>query len=152
MANGFHGMMTYEGEMSEIQAYLARPGGDEPRPAVIVIHEIFGLTDHIKDVAERFAAQGYVVLAPHLYSRPGLAEILSPANVEQAMRFQMSLSRDRASDMAYIKEELAKLPPETSATLEKVLPVYNHLPREAMTQDLVKAVDFLKAQSYVKGG
>ncbi len=48
-------------------AYLARPDGDGPFPGVLVIHEIFGLNDNIKDIAERFANEGYVALAIDLF-------------------------------------------------------------------------------------
>ena len=47
--------------------YLALPAGPGPVPAVIVIQEWWGLTDHIKDIAGRFAAKGYAALAPDLY-------------------------------------------------------------------------------------
>jgi carboxymethylenebutenolidase len=47
-------------------AFIARPAGG-PHPAVIVVHEWWGLDDHIRDVARRFAAEGYVALAPDLY-------------------------------------------------------------------------------------
>ncbi|MDG6997416.1 MAG: dienelactone hydrolase family protein, partial [Nitrososphaerota archaeon] len=61
--------MTYRGTERDVQAYLATPkASGEPKPAIIVIHEIWGLVDHIKDVANRFAAQGYVALAPNLFS------------------------------------------------------------------------------------
>jgi carboxymethylenebutenolidase len=145
-------MVTFDGGAGKVQAYLARPEEKGPHPAVIVIHEIFGLVDHTKDVANRFAAQGYVAFAPHLFSRPGLAELLTPANIEQAMYFQMGLPRERMADMAFIQEEMAKLPAEKRENLQKVFPVYSNLPREQMTQDLVKAVDFLNEQSFVQAG
>lgn len=50
-----------------LRAYLATPDGTGPWPGVVVIHEIFGLTDDIRRQADRFAAQGYVALAPDLY-------------------------------------------------------------------------------------
>jgi len=59
-------MIEYPGEKGSIPAYLARPDTQEARPAVIVIHEIWGLTQHIHDVANRFAGRGYVAPAPHL--------------------------------------------------------------------------------------
>ena len=43
-------------------------GGGEPRPGVLVLHELFGLTDDIRRIARRFAEHGYVALAPDLYS------------------------------------------------------------------------------------
>jgi carboxymethylenebutenolidase len=47
--------------------YLATPQGGAKGPAVIVIQEWWGLVDHIKRVADRFAAEGFVALAPDLY-------------------------------------------------------------------------------------
>lgn len=55
----------------DFKGFLAQPKGDAKRGSVIVIHEIFGLTDHIKDVACRFAQAGYTALAPDLFTREG---------------------------------------------------------------------------------
>lgn len=49
------------------EAHLATPETAGPHPGVVVIHEIFGLTPWLLSVADRFAAQGYVALAPDLY-------------------------------------------------------------------------------------
>jgi carboxymethylenebutenolidase len=54
-----------------MRAALALPGVATPRPAVIVIHEIFGLNDDIRRIAGRFADLGYVALAPDLYDGDG---------------------------------------------------------------------------------
>jgi carboxymethylenebutenolidase len=52
------------------QAYVAKPGGSGPaRGAVVVVQEIFGVTGHIERVAERFAAEGYLAIAPALFDR-----------------------------------------------------------------------------------
>jgi carboxymethylenebutenolidase len=53
---------------SPLFAYLAEPDGDGPFPGVVVIHEIHGLNDDIKSIAERFAGEGYVALAVDLYA------------------------------------------------------------------------------------
>src|SRR5688572_7485153 len=53
----------------EMKCHQAQPRGAGRFPAVIVIMEAFGLNDHIKDVAERVATEGYVVIAPDLYYR-----------------------------------------------------------------------------------
>jgi len=50
-----------------LMGYLAYQSGAEPMPAIIVIQEWWGLNDHIKDVANRFANEGFVALAPDLY-------------------------------------------------------------------------------------
>lgn len=55
----------------DFKGFLVQPKGESKRGSVIVIHEIFGLTDHIKDVACRFAQAGYTALAPDLFTREG---------------------------------------------------------------------------------
>jgi carboxymethylenebutenolidase len=62
------GIVTYSGpEDQELMGYLARNPQEGSQPAVIVIQEWWGLNDNIKDIANRFAAAGYVALAPDLY-------------------------------------------------------------------------------------
>jgi len=56
-----------DSEGNELMGHLAQPEGGEANPAVIVLQEWWGLNDHIKEVADRFAAEGYVALAPDLY-------------------------------------------------------------------------------------
>ena len=51
-----------------LDAYLAKPDGAGPFPGVVVIHEIFGLNENIRDIARRFAREGYVALAVNLFS------------------------------------------------------------------------------------
>jgi carboxymethylenebutenolidase len=50
-------------------AYFARPDGGEPRPGILLVHEIFGLTPEIRAVADRLAGRGYAALVPDLYHR-----------------------------------------------------------------------------------
>ena len=55
----------------EVPAYRARPAGEGPFPTMLVIQEIFGVHEHIKDVCRRFAHLGYYAIAPDLYAREG---------------------------------------------------------------------------------
>jgi carboxymethylenebutenolidase len=152
MSEPLKGMLTYAGDEGQVQAYLSRPETAGPRPAVIVIHEIFGLTDHTKDVADRFARQGYVALAPHLFSRPSLINELTPANIGEAMRFNFSIPRERMADTAFVQQELEKLPAESREKVQKVRGVLfgGGLPRASLVQDLVKARQYLAGQSFVR--
>ncbi len=63
--------IRYPVENGEMQAYLARPKGKEKIPAVIVIHEIFGLNAHIEEVARRLALEGFLAIAPDALSPMG---------------------------------------------------------------------------------
>src|SRR5438132_2704398 len=54
-----------------VTAYLAYPERKDPAPAVVVIHEIFGLSDFIRQTTEQLAKDGFVAIAPDLLSRRG---------------------------------------------------------------------------------
>jgi carboxymethylenebutenolidase len=55
----------------KMPAYVARPEGKAGAPVVLVVSEIFGVHEHIADVARRFAKQGYFAIAPELFVRQG---------------------------------------------------------------------------------
>jgi carboxymethylenebutenolidase len=55
----------------DIPAYRAMPDKGGPFPTVLVIQEVFGVHEHIKDVVRRFAKSGYFAIAPELYARQG---------------------------------------------------------------------------------
>lgn len=54
-----------------LPAYVARPSGRGRHAAVIVVNEIFGIHDYIKDVCRRFAREGFVAIAPDYFDRAG---------------------------------------------------------------------------------
>ena len=58
----------------KMPAYRAAPAGKSGLPVVLVISEIFGVHEHIADVARRFAKQGYLAIAPELFVRQGDAQ------------------------------------------------------------------------------
>ena len=55
----------------DVPVYRAQPEGKTNPPVILVISEIFGVHEYIKDVARRFAKQGYMALAPDLFVRAG---------------------------------------------------------------------------------
>lgn len=143
----FREMTAFHGESGAVPAYLSRPSDDHARPAVIVIHEVFGLVDHTKDVADRFAREGYVTLAPNLFGSPELARVLTPPTIQKAMRFLFRLPR---RDPVLAQQELDKLSEEERTairpTVERLL---GGLPKERLTKDLVAAVDHLRGLPFV---
>ncbi len=54
----------------KLSAYVAMPGS-KPIAAIVVIQEIFGVNEHIREVTDRFAAAGYMAIAPALFDRVG---------------------------------------------------------------------------------
>jgi carboxymethylenebutenolidase len=73
-----------------VTAYLAYPERPQPAPAVIVIHEIFGMSDFIKQTTEQLAKDGFVAIAPDLLSRRGG----TPATTDSARKLIGTLNRD----------------------------------------------------------
>ena len=77
--------VSYLGNAGNLKAYIAKPGGDGPHPVVIVIQEWWGLNENIKDIARRFASEGYFAIAPDLYSRQGNKVAGDPNTAAQLM-------------------------------------------------------------------
>jgi carboxymethylenebutenolidase len=75
-----------------IPAYAARPDGAGPFPTVLVIEEIFGVHDYIKDVCRRLAKNGYLAVAPELYAR--LADLSKMTDPQQIIRDVISKAPD----------------------------------------------------------
>jgi carboxymethylenebutenolidase len=92
-----------DGDMS---AFLARPAGGGKYPAVIVVMEAFGLNQHIKDVAGRVAAEGYVAVAPDMYYREPNA-VVGYDQLPEAIRLMTTLRDDAiVADLAGVVSHL----------------------------------------------
>ncbi len=105
--------MSASGEMIDVggmPAYLARPEDGGTRPAVLVVQEAFGLNDHIKDVARRVAAEGYVALAPDLFHRGGKGRTARYDDLPKALELMGALRDDEivadlANAIAYLERQ-----------------------------------------------
>jgi carboxymethylenebutenolidase len=95
-------MIEFLSNGSNAVGYLATPEGGAG-PGVIVIQEWWGLVDHIRDVCDRFAAAGFVALAPDLYHGVTVAE------PDEAGKAMMALRMDRAArDMSGAVDEVVR--------------------------------------------
>ncbi|MEH6678823.1 dienelactone hydrolase family protein [Phenylobacterium sp.] len=93
---------------TQIPAYLARPAGAGPYPVVIVVSEIFGVHEYIRDVCRRLAQLGYVAMAPDFFARAGdpsgltdyaeIRKIVATATDDQVMG-------DLSAAMAFLKAQ-----------------------------------------------
>ena len=77
-----------------VKAQGPRKGG------VIVVQEIFGLSDHIRDMAERFGAAGYEAIAPSMYDRAEPGFIVQPPDVAANMARSVDLAKANGQDNA----------------------------------------------------
>lgn len=81
----------------ELNAYVARPEG-EPIAGLVVVQEIFGVNPHIRSVADGYAKDGFLVVAPALFDRfeRGVELSYEGADMQQAMSFVPKLNPDKS--------------------------------------------------------
>jgi carboxymethylenebutenolidase len=87
---------------NQLTGYLAEPRG-QPIGGLVVIQEIFGVNSHIRAVADGFAKDGYIVLAPAMFNRvaPGIELGYGPQDIEQGREIRAKINHDDAvRDMA----------------------------------------------------
>ena len=74
------------------QAYLAEPEG-RPRGAIVVLQEIFGVNSHIRAVADGYAAEGYLALAPSTFARvkPGVELGYTDADMQAGFALKLAV-------------------------------------------------------------
>ena len=91
---GFDDMHGYQG--LDMVAYVSHPAPSEgvSWPAVIVIQEIFGVNEHIQKVCDRFAANGYVAVAPALFHRehPNPKLGYSPEDMQAGINYMSAMN------------------------------------------------------------
>lgn len=76
-----------------IPAYRAKPAAAKKPPVVLVVQEIFGVHEHIKDVCRRLAKRGYLAIAPELYARQG--DVLTLSDIQRIVSEVVSKVPDR---------------------------------------------------------
>jgi carboxymethylenebutenolidase len=98
-------------EFGDSRGYLAVPERAAlPLPAIIVIPEVWGVNEHIEDVTRRFAAAGYAVLAPDIFTVRGKRPPgLSDERIEKAAKFVGTLAPGVLGDPPAREREMAKL-------------------------------------------
>lgn len=87
--------LDLQGPDGPIDAYLVRPEGDGPYPAVLFLMDAFGLRPQIEEMAARIAADGYVVLAPNLLYRGSRSPIMDHSMLGDPDRRHLALDQVR---------------------------------------------------------
>ncbi|MEM7760251.1 MAG: dienelactone hydrolase family protein [Cyanobacteria bacterium P01_A01_bin.40] len=97
---------TPDGEMP---VFLCVPAGNAAKPAIVVLMEAFGLTQHIKDVTIRIANEGYIAIAPDLYYRDlphnkfDYVEVESAKAMMSSLDFSKTVEEDIKATLDYLK-------------------------------------------------
>ncbi len=147
------GMIEFTRNGRRVPAHLAKPPGAGPFPAVVVIQEWWGLNDHIKDVAERYAREGYVALAPDLYHGKVAADpneagkLMGALNREEAVKDllgavqHLKAMKDVRGDRIGVTGfcmggSYALLLPCRTKDIRAAAPYYGEIPEEATLKNL----------------
>lgn len=111
-----------DGSMVEIKrdgmtlpAYLSRPSNKKKAPAVLVIHEVFGLNRHIKTIADRIARQGYVAIAPNFFARANEVPPEDSTDIQALRKAAASIppeaaNRDMQAALDFVKRDKGVIP------------------------------------------
>jgi carboxymethylenebutenolidase len=96
--------LTFQSDGTAIKAYLARPRESGNYPGILVIHEAWGVIEHIRDITRRVANLGYVALAPDLYTRVGAPKTNDSMDVVLGKLLELSDAQlvrdlDKAADL-----------------------------------------------------
>lgn len=137
--------VAYPSHDRRVAADVARPSTAPPWPAVILIHELSGVSDHYRDVATRFAAEGYLALVPDLYANDAVFRSLSEHSVHAVGRVRHAKDLDAAI-------AALNLPEHEQDELRRAA----HWDRERDTStyvpDLLAAIDYLTQRADVRDG
>ena len=93
--------ITYEAGGETVRAYLAKPDAPEGPPGVVIVHHMWGLDAHTMTVADRFAGQGYLAVAPDLYR--------GKLGADYGLAQEMMDRLDRARAVAIVKGAIGYL-------------------------------------------
>ncbi|HEY0464447.1 MAG TPA: dienelactone hydrolase family protein [Polyangiaceae bacterium] len=133
--------INFRGQFGRINATVVRPSGVAPHAAVLLLQEGIGVTPHLLRVAERLAAEDYLVLVPDLYSRDLARQALSEQEVLRGIPIARS---SRRADL------LEALSGRERASAERVAAWYDGRDESSYFPDAQTSLAWLQAQGEVK--
>ena len=151
-------LVTFQSGAQQFEGYLARPEGAGPFPGLVIIHEIFGLNENIKDIARRFADAGYAALAVDLFAGRNRAicmfrfmgqMMLNPLNNESIQNLKDTLtflSEQPGVDAAHLGAVKAIAPyyganPRPLEAVARMCPVVGSYPDKDFTTSAGQKLD-----------
>lgn len=142
--------ISVPGDGRTLDAYLSLPQtGGMRRPAVIVIHEIFGTDPFVQDVTRRFAREGYVAIAPNLFTGE-IQRLLTPEAITAGMGFLRGLPPEVQREPARIRSQIVARPPEERATLAALMKIQDPTQHAQFARDLFGVAGYLRGRSDVE--
>jgi carboxymethylenebutenolidase len=140
------GWSEFDADDARLRGYFARPAAAaEALPIAILIQEVWGVDEHIRDLAERVASCGYHAFAPDLHSRDARPE-LAPERVAAAKAFLDTLPPGGWTDEQARNDALAR-DPNGAAIGETLGSLFAGVSRDSHVPDLEAAVAHTRARA-----
>ncbi|MGC8645049.1 MAG: dienelactone hydrolase family protein [Thermoplasmata archaeon] len=130
---------TFDG--SDVTSFLV--GERDSRAVIMVIQEIWGLTNFIKKYSRKLAALGFLVLAPHLYSRKEERDVFTEENIATAMKLFFEIPQEKRNDPSVIGE-IMQMADERQREVIKKLMLGRGEMEERMLRDLAMGYQYIK--------
>ena len=131
---------TFDG--SNVKSFLV--GNRNSKSAIIVIQEIWGLTNFIKNYSRRLSSLGFLVIAPHLYSRKEEYDLFTQENIAMAMRLFFEIPAEKRGEPESIKAVMERATAEQREVITKLMMGRDQLQLK-MAKDLAMAYEYLKS-------
>ena len=127
---------TYDGNLMDY--FETNPSKKKDAPRIIVISEIWGLTEFVENVCRRLSIEGYSAIAPDLYSRPEDKELFTEENLMDAMRPVWSLPPEKRRDPKAMEDLLSKASDKSKKIINSIM-----LGRENIEKRMIKDLEQL---------
>ncbi|OWP55517.1 MAG: hypothetical protein B2I17_09450 [Thermoplasmatales archaeon B_DKE] len=131
----------------EMDAFLSIPEGKPVKSFVVVVQEIWGMTDFLKSVAQRISKLGFAAVAPDLYSRKAQKGKFTQEVIMDAMRPFWSLPADKRHDKGEVEKIMGKLSPE-AREIVTLLMFNRDSMEEQMVSDLQSLYQHMESAGY----
>ncbi len=128
-----------------VDAYLARPEG-EPHGVMVLVEHLWGVDGNIQDVAKRLAGEGYLTLAPELYTRDNLRQRMDQKRIGTAMGLLFKLPPEVQRDTEQVAAHFSSQSPELRETAEAALRIMRGQYSDRFVGDLVAAAGFMRRE------
>jgi carboxymethylenebutenolidase len=138
--------ITIETEHGTVAAHLALPKGDGKYPCLVLIEEIWGVDAHMKDVAARFAREGFIVLAPELLPDETLAVVMG----DPQLKIDLFTPEKREKMQPILRDAMAPMsqPAFATDTVSKLRACVDYLVAHGQSNGKVGSLGFCFGGTY----
>lgn len=126
----------------DMNVFVSRPSDEGEYPTLIVIHEAFGVDAWVEDITRRFAADGFVAVAPDLFSIDAFGRTVRPEEIMEVFALRSKLPPERRGDAQAMEEEVSKLPAERAQRFRDIQRWFGQRDQGALVEPVQRAIEW----------